>query len=255
MTDDEAERDVDRAAAMSESGTGPGDEEAWDPQVERWRYPDGDFVLPPTLRCLPQPWDAFDWTPISGLPRTDEHVEQARRVLIALLDDRNPAPRVPQPPSPGLLWQVWEQFHEALARRVPRMSHVTWAEVDALASEWRDSARAYPLQKHVGRHVDVAMLALISRLRDDVADSVFRWLTLDTDPSRFADWAVSLAERYVIADMGADSAIELLGAMGGAEPKAALERLAAKPDGPATWDNAEAAESMLFELEAEGMDS
>ncbi|MFF9816224.1 hypothetical protein [Streptomyces sp. NPDC014006] len=255
MTDDKAERDVGRAAAMTESGTGPDDETAWDPQVERWRYPDGDFVLPPTLRCLPQPWDEFDWTRIAGLPRTDERVAQARRVLSALLDDREPAPRVPQPPSPGLLWQVWEQFHEALSQRVPRLSHVTWADVDALASEWRDPERAYPLQRHVGRHVDVAMLALIPRLRDDVADSVFHWLTLDTDPGRFADWAVSLAERCVIEDIGADSAIELLGAMGGAESRAALERLAVKPDGPATWDNAEAAQSMLFELGTEGMDS
>lgn len=96
------------------------------------------------------------------------------------------------------------------------------------------------------------MLAMIPSLRDDVADSVFRRLALDPDPGRFADWAVALAECCVTEDIGADAAVELLGAMGGPEAWAALERLSVKPDGPAAWENAEAAQGELRNLENQG---
>jgi hypothetical protein len=96
------------------------------------------------------------------------------------------------------------------------------------------------------------MLAMIPALRGDIADSVFRWLALDPDPGRFADWAVGLAERCVTEDIGADWAIELLGATGGPEARAALQRLSVKPDGPASWENAEAAQGMLFDRWSDG---
>ncbi|UUU29831.1 hypothetical protein JIX56_08000 [Streptomyces sp. CA-210063] len=131
---------------------------------------------------------------------------------------------------------------------MPRTSQVTWAGVDELVREWRGREKLYPLQRHVVDHVEVVMLALIPFLRDDTADSVFRWLALDPDPGRFAEWAVELAERCVIEDIGADMAIELLGAMGGTEARAALERLSVKPGGPASWDNADAALGMLADL-------
>jgi hypothetical protein len=237
---------------MSESGTEPTAEEMWDPQVARWRDPEGDYVLPHALRSLPQPWDECDWSRIAELPRTDERLTEARRVVTVLLDDPELAPRVPPPPSPGLLWHVWEEFHQTVATRMPRTSQVTWCGVDELVRAWRGRPQLLPLQRHVVRHVEAAMLAMIPSLRDDIADSVFRWLALDPDPGRFADWAVALAERCVTEDIGADSAIELLGAMGGPEPRAALERLSVKPEGPASWENAEAAQSMLFERWSEG---
>jgi hypothetical protein len=233
---------------MSEPGTGPSAEELWDPQVARWRDPEGDYVLPRALRSLPPPWDEGDWSRIAELPRTDERVGEAQRVVIALLEDPELAPDVPQPPPPGLLWHVWEEFHLVVGERMPRTSQVTWAGVDELVREWRRRETLYPLQRHVVDHVEVVMLALIPSLRDDIADSVFRWLALDPDPGRFADWAVGLAERCVIEDIGADSAIELLGAVGTPVAKAALERLSVKPGGPASWDNAEAAQGALFDL-------
>ncbi|MEU5394258.1 hypothetical protein [Streptomyces tibetensis] len=240
-----------RTAEMSESDAELSAEEMWDPQVARWRDPEGDYVLPRALRSLPQPWDEGDWGRIGGLPRTDERVAEARQVVTELLEDLELAPDVPQPPSPGLLWHVWEEFHQAVGERMPRTSQVTWAGVDELVREWGGRERLYPLQRHVVDHVEAAMLAMIPRLRDDIADSVVRWLALDSAPGRFADWAVNAAERCVIEDIGADSAIELLGAMGSPEARAALDRLSVKPDGPASWDNAEAAQGRLFDLETE----
>ncbi|OUD00884.1 hypothetical protein [Streptomyces swartbergensis] len=229
---------------MSESGTEPKAEEMWDPQVARWRDPEGDYVLPPALRSLPRPWDECDWSRIEELPRSDERLAEARRVVTVLLDAPELAPRVPQPPSPGLLWHVWEEFHQAVATKMPRTSQVTWCGVDELVRAYQSRPQLYPLLQ---RHVEAAMLAMIPSLRDDIADSVFRWLALDPDLGRFADWTVDLAERCVTEDIVADSAIELLGTMGGPEARAALERLSVKPDGPASWENAEAAQSMLFE--------
>jgi hypothetical protein len=227
-------------------------EAMWDPQVTRWRDPEGDYVLPRALRSLPRPWDEGDWGLIRDLPRTDERVAEARGVVTVLLEDSALAPYVPEPPSPGALWHVWEEFHQAVGTRMPRTSQVTWAGVDELVREWRGRERLYSLQRHVLEHVEVVMLAMIPFLRDDTADSVFRWLALDSDPGRFAGWAVQLAERCVIADIGADLAIELLGAMDGPEARAALERLSVKPAGPASWDNAEAALGMLSDLERRG---
>ncbi|MFC9505617.1 hypothetical protein [Streptomyces sp. NPDC057002] len=195
------------------SGNAEEMEETWDPQVARWRDPEGDYVLPHALRSLPQPWDECDWHRVAELPRTDERLAEARRVATVLLEDPELTPHVPQPPSPGLLWHVWEEFHQAVGKRMPHTSQVTWTGVDELVSEWRDRPQLYPLQRHVVRHVEVAMLAMIPSLRDDIADSVFRWLLLDLDPGRFADWAVGLAERCVAEDIGAAPAIELLGAV------------------------------------------
>ncbi|MGX1560842.1 hypothetical protein [Streptomyces sp. NPDC055506] len=233
---------------MTRAGKEPNAEETWDPQIARWRDPEGDYVLPHAMRSLPQPWDECDWRRIAELPRTEERLAEARQVVTVLMEDPELAPHVPQPPSPGLLWHVWEEFHRAVATSMPRTSEVTWSGVDDLVRVWRDRPHLYPLPLHVARHVEAAMLAMIPSLRDDIADSVFRWLALDPVPGRFADWAVVLAERCVTEDIGADSAIELLGAMAGPEAKAALERLSAKPGGPASWDNAEAARSRLFGL-------
>ncbi|MFD5334976.1 hypothetical protein [Streptomyces hawaiiensis] len=237
---------------MSGPGTEPNAEEMWDPRVARWRDPEGDYVLPHALRSLPQPWDESDWRRIAELPRTDERLAEARRVLTVLLEDPALAPQVPEPPSPGLLRHVWEEFHQAVGESMPRPSHVTWSGVDELVRAWQDRPQLYPLHRHVVRHVEAAVLAMIPLLRDDIADSVFRWLALDPDPGRFADWAVGLAERCVIEDIGADPAVELLGAVGSPEAKAALGRLAVKPGGPASWQNAEAAQSTLFDLGSEG---
>ncbi|MGI5428349.1 hypothetical protein [Streptomyces sp. CA-179760] len=237
---------------MSESGTEPNAEEMWDPQVARWSDPEGDYVLPHALRSLPEPWDECDWNRIAELPRTDERLTQAQRVVTVLLDDPELAPHVPQPPSPGSLWHAWEEFHQAVGKSMPHTSQVTWSGVDEVVRAWRDRPRLYPLQLHVVRHVEAAMLAMIPSLRDDIADSVFRWLALDPGPGRFAAWAVGLAERCVTEGIGADSAIELLGAMRGPEARAALERLSVKPGGPASWENAEAAESTLFDWGSEG---
>ncbi|MGC5036815.1 hypothetical protein ACPXCS_12525 [Streptomyces sp. DT190] len=236
---------------MTEPDREPGAEERWDPQVPRWHDPEGDYVLPRALRSLPHPWDAGDWSRIAELPRTEDRLAEARRVVTVLLEDPELSPRVPRPPSPGLLWHVWEDFHRAVGESMPRTGDVTWSGVDELVRAWQDRPRLYPLQRHVVRHVEAAMLALIPSLRDDIADSVFRWLALDPDPGRFAEWAVDLAERCVTEDIGADSALELLGAMRTRTARAALERLSAKPDGPASWDNAEAAQSVLFELGGE----
>ncbi|MFE8960697.1 hypothetical protein [Streptomyces iakyrus] len=237
---------------MSESGTEPDPEEMWDPQVARWSDPEGDYVLPHALRSLPQPWDESDWRRVAELPRTDERLAEARHVLTVLLEDQALAPQVPQPPPSGLLWHVWEEFHQAVGESMPRPSQVTWSGVDELVRAWRDRSQSYPLHRHVVRHVEAAMLAMIPLLRDDIADSVFRWLALDPDPGRFAPWAVDLAERCVIEDIGADPAVELLGAMGSPEARAALERLSVKPGGPASWENAEAAQNTLFDLGSEG---
>ncbi|MFJ5729520.1 hypothetical protein [Streptomyces paradoxus] len=61
-----------------------------------------------------------------------------------------------------------------------------------------------------------------------------------------------MAERCVIEDIGADPAVDLLDAMGSPEAREALERLSVKPGGPASWENAEAAQSTLFDLGIEG---
>ncbi|MFB7928763.1 hypothetical protein ACFC4C_06605 [Streptomyces sp. NPDC056039] len=168
--------------------------------------------------------------------------------MTVLLEDPELAPNVPQPPSPGLWWHVWAEFHQAVGESMPRTRDVTWSGVDDLVRAWRARPHLYPLQLHVVRHVEAAMLAMIPSLRDDIADSVFRWLALDPDPGCFADWAVTLAERCVTEDIGAESAIELMGAMGGPEARTALERLSVKRGGPASWENAEAAQSTLFGL-------
>ncbi|NNH68868.1 hypothetical protein HLB23_03080 [Nocardia uniformis] len=194
---------------------------------------------------MPQPWDEWDWSRIVELPHTDEQVAQARRVVTVLLEDSELAPYVPEPPSPGLLWHAWEEFHQAIGERMPRMSQVTWAGVDQLVREWQGRGRLNSLQRHVVDHIEVVMLAMIPCLRDDTADSVLRWLALHPDPACFAEWAVELAEHCVIEDIGADSAIELLGAIAGPEARTALERLSVKQGGPASWDNAEAAATRL----------
>ncbi|MFF5371427.1 hypothetical protein [Streptomyces sp. NPDC013187] len=208
---------------------------------------------PHALSSLPGPWDEGDWWQIAELPRTDEQLAEARRVLSVLLEDPALTPQVPQPPSPGLLWHVWEDFHRTVGERMPGPDQVTWSGVDDLVREWRAlRTQLSPLHRHVVRHVEAAMPAMVPMLRADIADSVFRWLALDPDPGRFAPWAVDLAERCVIADLGADSAIEALGAMAGPAARAAWERLSVKPGGPASWANAEAAQSMLFDLGGEG---
>lgn len=53
------------------------------------------------------------------------------------------------------------------------------------------------------------------------------------------------AERHLIEEIGADSAIELPGALGSSEARAALWRLSVKPDCAASWDNVEAAQGVL----------
>lgn len=76
---------------------------------------------------------------------------------------------------------------------------------------------------------------------------VARWQWEEfTKPGRFADRVVDLAERCAGEDIGADSAIGVLGAMTGPRSRAALGRLSAKPNGPAGWENAEAAQGMLL---------
>jgi hypothetical protein len=42
-------------------------------------------------------------------------------------------------------------------------------------------------------------------------------LAIDPDPGRFAGWTVESAERCLIEEIGADSAIELLGTLGSSE--------------------------------------
>ncbi|MFF8670971.1 hypothetical protein [Streptomyces sp. NPDC015242] len=212
---------------MSERDTEPSAEETWDPQVTRWHFPEGDYVLPHAMRSLPQPWDASEWMRIAELPRTDERLSEARSVLTVLLESPDLSPPVPQPPPPGLMLHVWEEFHQAVGQRMPRTGDVTWAGVEELVRAWHGRPHLDPLRQHVVRHVEAAMLALIPSLRDDIADSVFRWLALDSDPRRFAGWAVSLAERCVVEDLGADSAVKLLGAMADPESRAALRRLSA----------------------------
>ncbi|MCA1222428.1 hypothetical protein [Streptomyces sp. 8L] len=233
---------------MSEPDAEPGSEETWEPEVARWRDPEGDYVLPRGLRSLPPPWDEGDWSRIARLPHTGERVAEARRVATVLLADPQVVRSVPEPPPPGTLLHVWEEFHQAVGARMPRTGQVTWAGVDELAGEWREREPPDLLRRHAADHVEVVMLALIRFLRDDTADSVFRWLLLDPDPGRFAAWAVELAERCVIEDIGADPGLALLGAMAVPEAVAALERLSVKPEGPASWDNAEAALGMLADL-------
>jgi hypothetical protein len=63
------------------------------------------------------------------------------------------------------------------------------------------------------------------------------------------DWVVDAAERHVKVGIGADAGIALLARIGSAEARAALSRLATKPGGLASWDDAEAARDALRELE------
>jgi hypothetical protein len=67
-------------------------------------------------------------------------------------------------------------------------------------------------------------------------------LAIDPDFGRFAGWTVESAERCLIEEIGADSAIELLGTLGSSEARAASRRLSVKPDSATSWDNAEAAQ-------------
>ncbi|QWB23331.1 MULTISPECIES: hypothetical protein [Streptomyces] len=203
---------------MNEPGTEqPNAEETWDPQIDRWRDPEGDYALPRAMRSLPPPWNECDWGRIAELPRSEERLAEARRVVTVLLEDPELAPHVPQPPSPGLLHHAWEEFHQAVVKSMPRTSQVTWSGADDLVRAWQDRPHLYPLQLHVVRHVEAAMPAMIASLRDDIADS----------------------------------AIELL-TVGGPEAQLALKRLSVKPGGPANWDNAEAARSRLLGLGSEG---
>ncbi|MFI6939631.1 hypothetical protein ACIBI4_10180 [Streptomyces sp. NPDC050418] len=231
----------------------------WDPGVARWSYEadgeggaDGDggeggadYALPRSLRSLTPPWDRCLPAEVRSLPRTEREAARARHVLEALLDD--PPPPVPRSPAPGLLEHAWEWAGAAVRARMPHPAEVTWARVDALAAELRPGAR--PLELHALTHIEATLLWLIADWRTDVAESVWSWLALDATPERFAAWAVPLAERSVTEGLEADEAIAYLGAVGAAE---ALARLAVKPDGPATWDDAETARDMLAELRARG---
>ncbi|MDQ0715908.1 hypothetical protein QFZ55_005360 [Streptomyces luteogriseus] len=55
------------------------------------------------------------------------------------------------------------------------------------------------------------------------------------------------AERCLIEEIGADSAIELLGTLGSSEARVASGRLSMEPDSAASWDNAEAAQGVFFD--------
>jgi hypothetical protein len=72
-------------------------------------------------------------------------------------------------------------------------------------------------------------------------------LAIDPDPGRFAGWTVESAERCLIEEIGADSAVDLLGTLGSSEARAASGRLSVKPDSAASWDNAEAAQGVFFD--------
>ncbi|MER7172014.1 hypothetical protein [Streptomyces mesophilus] len=216
----------------------------WEPGVERWSY-DGDHALPDSLRALTPPWDRCLPAEVRSLPRTDTEVARARAALVGLLDD--PPPPTPRAPAPGLLEHAWEWAGSAVRERIPHPADVTWPRVDAIAAELLPSAK--PLEAHALSHIEVTLLHLIHDWRADAADSIWSWLALDPDPGRFADWAAPLAERSVTERLEADSAIAYLGAAGAVD---ALTRLAEKPDGPATWDDAETARDMLAELRTRG---
>ncbi|SDK38827.1 hypothetical protein [Streptomyces indicus] len=229
---------------------GAEDELGWDPGVERWAY-DGDHVLPGSLRALTPPWDRCVHAEVVSLPRTDAELARARRVLTGLLDD--PPRPVPRAPAPGLLEHAWEWAGTEIRARLPHPADVTWARVAELAAELRPAAR--PLEEHALTHLEPTLLRLIADWRTDVAGSVWTWLTLDPDPARFSPWAVPLAERSVTERLESDEAIAYLGAAGAGGSAAAVDaltRLAEKPDGPATWDDAETARDMLAELRASG---
>lgn len=72
-------------------------------------------------------------------------------------------------------------------------------------------------------------------------------LAVDPDPGRFAGWTVESAERCLIEEIGADSAIELLGTPGGSEARAALGRLSVKPDSAASWDKRKRLRGAFFD--------
>ncbi|MFD1935508.1 MULTISPECIES: hypothetical protein [Nonomuraea] len=192
-----------------------GEEETWDPGVERWRG-EGDHVLPASLRSLPLPWDG-PWSEIERSDRTPERLVEAQHVLTVLLDDPALAPSVPEPPSPGLLLHAWEELEREVWARMPRTGAVTWSGVDLLVREKRERGGLYVLQERALSHIEAVMLNLIRRTRDDIADSVFRWLAMDPEPRRFAEWAVDMAGRCVVAGIGSDMAIELLGSIGTGE--------------------------------------
>jgi hypothetical protein len=69
----------------------------------------------------------------------------------------------------------------------------------------------------------------------------------DPDPGRFAGWTVESAERCLIEEIGADSAIELLGTLGSSEARVASGGLSMEPDSAASWDNAKAAQGVFFD--------
>ncbi|MBC9717626.1 hypothetical protein H9Y04_34350 [Streptomyces sp. TRM66268-LWL] len=222
------------------------DELDWDPGVARWSC-GGDQVLPRVLRELPPPWDAYDPAAAAATDHTPEAVERARASLRALLDE--PAPPVPVPPAPGTLYLVWDAYCLELTERWPRRADLTWERVDAFVRECLVRDAALPLNVHALTHVEATLRYLIDQEYAYTAGAVWDWLALDPDPARFAEWAVPLAERSVTEGLEADSAIAYLGA---ARAEEALTRLAEKPDGPASWDDAETARDMLAELRTRG---
>ncbi len=222
------------------------DELDWDPGVRRWSY-DGDHVVPRVLRELPYPWDDCEQAAVSATDRTPAEVDRARASLLALLDE--PAPPVPEPPAPGTLHLVWDTYYVELTERWPRRADLTWERVDEFVRTALHRDAGLPLNVHALTHVEATMRHLIDHDYTFTAAAIWDWLALDADPGRFAEWAVPLAERSVTEGLEADSAIAYLGAAGAVD---ALTRLAEKPDGPASWDDAETARDMLAELRSRG---
>lgn len=68
----------------------------------------------------------------------------------------------------------------------------------------------------------------------------------DHDPGRFAGWTVESAKRCVIEEVGADSAIELPGALGEFGGQGGFGVSVGEADSAASWDNAEAAQEVFF---------
>lgn len=78
------------------------------------------------------------------------------------------------------------------------------------------------------------------------AECPIGWLlTPGPTPGRFADWTVESAKRCVIEEVGADSAIELPGALGEFGGQGGSGVSVGEADSAASWDNAEAAQLEL----------